>query len=167
MIFCSWLHHLLGLDGGELCANQCVHSVLCTTMQTFLQEERFQEAKIHPSPMFLALGQMWNFTRVFLQAVICCSVVQSCLSLCDPLHCNTPGFPVHHRLLEFSQAHVHWVSNAIQPSHPLLSPSPPAFSLSQHQSLFQWVGSSHWIAKVLELQLRHQSFQWICRVDFL
>ena len=166
MIFWSWLHHLLGLDGEELCANQCVHSVLCTTVQTFLQEERFQEAKIHPSTMFLAPGQTWNFTQVFLQAVTC-SVAQSCLTLCDPMDCSMPGFPVHHYLLEFSPTHVHWVSNAIQPSHPLLSSSCPAFSLSQHQSFFQWVGSSHQMAKVLELQLQHQPFQWICRVDFL
>ena len=72
-----------------------------------------------------------------------------------------------HHLSEFAQTHVHWVTDAIQPSHPLSSPSPPAFNLSQHQSLFQWVGSSHEVAKVLDLQLQHQSFQWIFRVDFL
>ena len=68
------------------------------------------------------------------------SVAQSCLTLCDPVHCSTPGFPVHHQLLEFTQTHVHWVSDAIQPSHPLSSPSPPAFNLSQHQglSLYSW-----------------------------
>ena len=71
----------------------------------------------------------------------------------------------HHQLLELTQPHVHQVSDAIQPSHPLLSPSPPAFSLSQHQDLFQWVSSSHQMAKVLELQ--HQSFQWIFKTDFL
>ena len=73
--------------------------------------------------------------------------------------------PVLHHLLEFAQTHVHWVSDAIQPSHPLLPPLPPALNLSQHQDLFQWVGSSHQVAKVLELQ--HQSLQWILRVDFL
>ena len=73
----------------------------------------------------------------------------------------------HHQLPEFPQAHVHWDGDAIQPSHPLSSPSPPAFSLSQHQGLFQWVSSSHQIAKVLEFQLQHQSFQWIFRTDFL
>ena len=72
----------------------------------------------------------------------CCSVAQSCPTLCDPMGCSTPGFPVLHHLPEFAQTHVHWVSNAIQPSHPLLSPSPPVFNLSQQQSLFQWVGSS-------------------------
>ena len=77
------------------------------------------------------------------------------------MDCSTPGFPVHHQLLKLAQTHVHWVGDAIQPSHPLLSPSPPAFNLSQHQGLFQWVSSSHQVAKVLELLLQHQPFQWI------
>ena len=79
------------------------------------------------------------------------------------MDCSTPGFPVHHQLLEFSQTHVHWVGDAIQPSYPLSSPSPPAFNLSQHQDLFQWVSSSHQVANGLELQLQNQSFQWIFR----
>ena len=87
--------------------------------------------------------------------------------LCDPMDCSTPGFPVRHFLPEFAQTHIHWVGDAIQPSHPLSSPSPLALNLSQHQGLFQWVSSSHQVAKVLELQLQHQSFQWIFRVDFL
>ena len=82
-----------------------------------------------------------------------------------PMHCSTPSFPVHHQLPEFTQ--THWVSDAIQPSHPLLSPSPPTFNLSQHQGLFQWVSSSNQVAKVLEFQLQHQSFQWIFGTDFL
>ena len=77
------------------------------------------------------------------------------------------GFSVLHHLVEFVQTDVHWVSDAIQPSHLLSSPSPPAFNLSQHQDLFQWVRILHQVAKVLELQLQHQSFQWIFRVDFL
>ena len=79
--------------------------------------------------------------------------------------CSTPGFPVHHQLPELAQTHTHWVSDAIQPSHPS-SPSPPAFNLSQHQGLFQWVSSSHQVAQVLEFQLQHQSFQWVFRTDF-
>ena len=79
------------------------------------------------------------------------SVVQSCPTLCDPVNHSTPGLPVHHQLLEFTQTHAHWVSDAIQPSHPLSSPSPPAPNPSQHQSLFQWIKSSHEVAKVLEL----------------
>ena len=78
-----------------------------------------------------------------------------------------PGFPVHHQLSELAQILVHWVSNAIQPSCPLSSPPPPAFNFSQHQGLFQWVSSSHQMANILELQLQHQSFQWIFRTDFL
>ena len=81
------------------------------------------------------------------------SVAQSCLTLCDPMNHSTPGLPVHHQLLEFTQTHVHQVGDAIQPSHSLSSPSPPAPNPSQHQSLFQWVNSSHAVAKVLELQL--------------
>ena len=81
------------------------------------------------------------------------SVAQSCLILCDPISHSTPGLPVHHQLLEFTQTHFHLVHDAIQPSHPMLSPSPPAPNPSQHQSLFQWVNSSHEVAKVLELQL--------------
>ena len=75
------------------------------------------------------------------------SVAQSCPTLCDSMNCSTPGLPVHHQLLDFTQTHVHQVGNAIQPSYPLLSPSPPAFNLSQHQGLFQWVSSSHQVAK--------------------
>ena len=80
---------------------------------------------------------------------------------------STPGLPVHHQLLEFTQTHVHWVGDAIQPSPPLFSPSPPALNLSQYQSLFQWVSSSYQVAKVLALQLQHQSFQWTPRTDLL
>ena len=80
---------------------------------------------------------------------------------------HTPGLPVHHQLPELTQTHVYWVGDAIQPSHPLSSPSPPAFNFSQHQGFFQWVSSSHQVAKVLEFQLQHQSFQWIFRTDFL
>ena len=95
------------------------------------------------------------------------SVAQSCPTLCDPMNRSTPGLPVHHQLLEFNQTHVHRVSDAIQPSHPLSSPSPPTLNLSQYQGLFQWVSSLHQVTKVLEFQLQHQSFQWIFRVDFL
>ena len=95
------------------------------------------------------------------------SLTKLCLTLCDPMDYSTPSFPVHHQLPELTQTHVHWVSDAIQPSHPLLSLFPPAFNLSQHQGLFQWVSSSNQVAKVLEFQLQHQSFQWIFRTDLL
>ena len=95
------------------------------------------------------------------------SVSQSCLTLCDPMNRSTPGLPVYHQPPESTQTHVHWVSDAIQPSHPLSSPSPPALNLSQHQGLFTWVSSSHQVAKISESQLQHQSFQWTRRTDFL
>ena len=95
------------------------------------------------------------------------SVAQSCPTLCDPMDHSMPGFPVHHQLPEFTLIHAHWIGDAIQPSHPLSSPSPPAFNLSQYQSLFKWVSSSHQMAKILEFQLQHQSFQWTLRTDLL
>ena len=90
---------------------------------------------------------------LWCMCVCCCSVVKSCPTLCDSmwLH-STPGLPIPHYLLELAQVHVHWISDAFQPSHPLLSSSPFAFNLSQHQALFQWVNSSHQVARVLELQ---------------
>ena len=98
----------------------------------------------------------------------CCSVAKLCPALCNPAKCPMLGFPVLHYLLQFAQIHVHWVNDAIQTAHSLLPPSPPAFNLSQNQGLFQWViSSSHRVAKVLELQLQHQSFQWIFRINFL
>ena len=87
------------------------------------------------------------------------SFAQLCPTLCNSVNCSTSGLPVHYQLPESTQTHVHWVGDAIQPSHPLSSPSPPAFNLSQHQGLFQWVSSSHQVAKVLEFQLQHESFQ--------
>ena len=95
------------------------------------------------------------------------SVAQSCPTLCNPMDGRMPGLPVHHQLLEFTQTHVHCVGDAIRPSHPLSSPSPPAPNPSQHQGLFQWVSFSHQVTKVLEFQLQHQFFQWILRTDFL
>ena len=105
------------------------------------------------------------FLEMFLGAVLILvpvqfsSVAQSCLTLCDPMNHNTPGCPVHHQLPEITQTHVHRVGDTIYSSHALSSPSPPAHNLSQHQGLFQRVSSSHQVAKVLEFQLQHQSFQ--------
>ena len=95
------------------------------------------------------------------------SAAQSCPTPCDPINRSTPGLPVHHQLPESTQTHVHRVSDAIQPSYPLSSPSPPAPNPSQHQGLFQWVNSLHEVAKVLEFQVQHQSFQWTPRADLL
>ena len=90
-----------------------------------------------------------------------CSVTKSCPTLCDPMDCSMPGFSILHCLPELAQTRVHRVSDAIQPFHPLSSPSLPALHRSQHQGLFQWVSSLHQVAKVLERQPQHQSFQWI------
>ena len=99
--------------------------------------------------------------------VQCSSVAQLCPTLWDPMNCSTPGLSVHHKLPEFTQTHAHWVGDVIQPSHPLLSSSPPVSNPSQHQGLFHWVNSSHEVAKGLEFHLQHQSFQWTPRTDLL
>ena len=92
-----------------------------------------------------------------------CSVMSNSLR---PMDCSIPSLPVHHQLPDFTQTHVHWVDDAIQPSQCLLTAFSPALNLSQHQDIFQWVSSSYQVAKVLEFQLQHQSFQWIPRIDF-
>ena len=106
---------------------------------------------------------------VFLLTTVKFSSVRSLIHvrLCDTMDYSRPGLPVHHQLLEFTQIHVHRVGDAIQPSHPLSSPSLPAFNLSQHRGLLQWVNSSQHVVEVLEFHLKHQSFQWIFRTDFL
>ena len=106
--------------------------------------------------MRLWLSPSFSLSLPVCLSMLCfyCSVDNFCLSLW-PMNCSMPGFPVHNQLLELTQTHVHSVGDAIQPSHPLSSPSLPALNLSQHQSLFQWVGSSHHVAKVLKLQLQH------------
>ena len=96
----------------------------------------------------------------------CYSVAKFCVTLWDPMNRSTPGLPVHHELLELTQTHAHWVGDSIQPSHPLSFPS-PATNPSQHQGHFQWVNPSHEVAKVLEFQPQHQSFQWTPRTGLL
>ena len=138
--------------------------------------ENLQERAEKCTPTFFTELWNWIFTVYYTQLTIACgsnhsvqisSVTLSCPTLCNPIYCSTPGLPVHYQLPEFTQIHVHQVSDAIQPSHPLLSPSPPASNPSQHQSLFQWVNSSHEVAKVLEFQLKHHFFQRNPRVDLL
>ena len=116
------------------------------------------------SEVFKCPNRVWApkmFTWISLTVGICLYILgqavhpvfaQSCPTLRDPMDCSTPGLPVHHQFPELAQTHVHWIGDAIQPSHPLSSPS-PALNLSQHQGLFKWVSSSHQVAKVLELQL--------------
>ena len=123
---------------------------------------RGKESSLHP--LMARRLRLRGFSLISVQFN---SVAQSCPILCDPMDCSTPGLPAHHQLLEFTQIHVHWVGDAIQPPHPLSSLSLPTFNLSQHQGLFKWISSSHQVAKVLEFQFQHQSFQWIFRTDFL
>ena len=137
--------HLLCLGIGRWILYHCTTKKYCRRMS--LCPSRAPELMWAFEPLG-ALKAIWRS---------CCSVTQSCPTLCDPMDCSTPGFPILHQLLELPQTHVHWVGDAIQPSHPLSSPS--ASNHSQHQALFQWVSSSHQVAKVLELQLQHQSFQ--------
>ena len=109
--------------------------------------------------MTTAITTKWfMFNKQVLSFSSSSSVAQSCPTPCNPVNRSTPGLPAHHQLPESNQTHVHWVGNAIQPPHPLSSPSPPALHLSQHQGLFKWVSSSHRVAKVLEFQLQNQSF---------
>jgi len=105
---------------------------------------------------------------IFLDSTFCCccsSVTQSWLTLCNPIDCSVPGLPVPHHLPEFAQVYVYWLGDVIQPSHPLMPSSPSALDLSQHQGLFQWVVFSHQMTTIREIQLQHQSFQWIFKVD--
>ena len=138
---------------------------------SLLRESQGQRSLLHHSPWGhkeLDTTEWLNMHASYLYpSVQFSSVAQLFPTLCDPMNHSTPGLPVHHQLPESTKTHVHWVSDAIQPSHSLSSPSPTAFNLSQHQGLFQWVSSSHQVAKVLEFQLQHQSFQWRPRTDLL
>ena len=125
------------------------------TMDWFRIGKEFIKA-VHCHPAYL----------IYMQSQFS-SVVQSCLTLCNPMSCSMLGFPVHHQLPELAQTHVHRVGYAIQPSHPLLYPFPPSFNLSQHQGHFQWVSTSHQVAEVMKYQVQHQSSQWIFNTDFL
>ena len=119
-----------------------------------------------PNLSCVYLSFVWSFFSNLLLVFLINSVAQSCPTLCDPMNRSRPGLPVHHQLPVSTQTHVHQVDDAIQPSHhSLLFPSPPALNLSQHRGLYQWVNSSHQVAKVLEFQLQHQSFQWTPRAD--
>ena len=112
--------------------------------------------------MAFCYNQIWDLSNFSVQFSH-----SKCPTLCDPMDCSMPGFPVYHQLPEPTQTHIHQVSDAIQLSHHLSSPSPFAFNLSQNQGLFKWVSFLHQVAKILEFQLQHQPFQYIFRTDFL
>ena len=136
--------------------------VLCSICQQLWKTQQWPQG--WKRSIFIPIPKKGNAQECSVQFS---SVTRLCPTLSDPIDCSTPGLPVHHQFLELTQTHVHWVCGTIQSSHPLSSPSPPALNLSQHQDLFQWVCSSHQVAKVLEFQLQHKSFQWIFRTDFL
>ena len=144
---------------GIVFLNSLSHASVTETQPTFVYW--FCILQIYWIPVLVLIDFWWSSLVQFS------SVAHSCPTLLDPMNCSTPGFPVHHQLPEFTQTHVHRVGDAIQPSHPLSSPSPPAPNPFQHQSLFQWVNSLHDVAKVLKFQPQHQSFQWTPRTGLL
>ena len=149
----------------SVCGNSFIPSCTIKLLCLYLQSLLLWSFKLKKST-----PDAWIKKDVGVCVCVCVWLLFSCSVMSDslwPLRLQHTRLPVLHSLPEFAHIHVHWVGDAIQPSHPLLSPSPPALSLSQHQGLSQWVGSSHQVAKVLELQLQHQSFQWIFRVDLL
>ena len=120
---------------------------------------RFYQIIIQTSfPICTSKSKGWVYLVLHICSAQFSSVAQSCPTLCDPMSCSMPGLPVHHKTPGVHPNHVYWVSDAVQPSHSLSSPSPPALNLSQHQGLFKWLSSLHQVAKVLEFQLQHQSF---------
>ena len=133
---------------------------------------------LHYRQILYHLSHQWNpymyvcvCIYIYIYIYIYISSVQFSHSVvsdsCDPMNRSTPGLPVYHQLLDSTQTHVYWVGDAIQPSHPLSSPSPPALNPSQHQDLFKWVRSSRQVAKVLQFQFQYQSFKWTPRTDLL
>jgi len=136
---------LTGSGEGSLCIDKKVNENKergGRTNEKAMEARNEQKKKMYPRCTRCLIGSLRWWT-IHARGGCCCSVAQSCPTLCDPMDCSTPGLPVHHQLLEFTQTHVHQVSDATQPSHPLLSPSPPAPNPSQHQGLFQWAGSLH------------------------
>ena len=141
---------------------RCINIYVCVFSYIHILKSEL----LYPINIFQKYFLLNMFNCVLNQVIAACyyslqfsSVAQLCPTLCDSMDYSTPGLPVHHQLLEFTQTQVHHVGDAIQPSHPLSSPCLPAFNLSQHQGVFQGVSSSHQVAKVLEFQSQHWSFQ--------
>ena len=144
---------------------EILFSFSASLLLSFFLNSKFYSMLLFSEILWIIYNNLLKITCLLQKKVQFSSIAQSCLTLCDPRKCSMSGFAVYHQFPELIQTHVHQVGDAIQPSHPLSSTSPPAFSLSQHQGLFKWVNSLHQVAKVLELQ--HQSFQWIFSTDFL
>ena len=160
------LHHLRACSNSCPLSRWCHPAISSSVIPSSSCFQSFPASGSFPmSRLFASGGQSVGASVSVSQSVG--SVTQSYLTLCNPMDCSTPGLPVHLQLPEPTQTHVCWVGDAIQPSYPLSSPPPPAFNLPQHQGLFQWVSSLHQVVKVLQFQLRHQSFQSIFRTDFL
>ena len=150
----------------------CQQKVLCSQWYGFSSTHVWMWELDHKEGL---VPKNWCFWIVVLkktsESPLDCKEIQfssvTQMTLCDPMDHSMPGLPVHHQLPEFTQTHLHWVGDVIQPSHPLSSPPSPAFNLSQHEGLFEWVSFSHQVAKVLEFQLQYQYFQWLFSTDFL
>ena len=151
------------LSAETLQARREWQDILKVLIRNNLQPRLLHQARI----LLKTDGEIKTFSDKQVQFSTVQSHSRILIFACNCMDCSKSGLPVHHQQMEFTQTHVHWVGDAIQPSHPLSSPSHSAFNLSQHQGLFQWVDSSHQVAKVLEFLLQHKSFQWIFRTDFL
>ena len=168
--------HRVGHDWSDLAAAAAVYMLPCYSLHSYRYWHFLFRYSCPTGHISVLANKKWFFkvwgffpplSVITPSSVQFSSVAQSCLNLCNPMDCGTPGFPVHHQLPELTQTHVHRVSDVFQPSHRLSSPSPPALNLSQHQGLFKWVSSLHQVAVVLEFQLQYHSFQWIFKTDFL
>ena len=148
-------------------AVKVLHSTCQQIWNTQQMPQDWKSSAFIPIPKKDNAKECSNYYTIALISVWFNLVTHSCPNLCYLMDCSMPDLPVHHQLLEFTQTHVHWVGDAIQPSHPLSSSSPPTFNLSQHQSLFEWVSCSHQVAKILEFLRQHQSSECIFRTDFL
>ena len=146
----------------SLCISPLYSVTSVSIVSSWMESPWWLELRVCISPK--VCSRDWG---IYVHSIQFSSVAQSCLTLCNPKNCSTPGLPVHHQIPGSTQTHVHWVSDPIQLFHPLSSPSAPSLHLSQHQGLFKWVSSSYQVAKVLEFQLQYQSFQWTPRTDLL